>query len=209
MATDKYLNLQGLAEVAEKVNKKLRTVTTMPATPSENDVVLYNGAAGVYSPGCVYRYETVEIYYAWSDLSDTYYTKAASPSVGETVYSDTQGTDSGYTVDAYDGVNDIATINSINYNRDNVKDAPIYGWVRKSDGTSVILNGENKTGSEANFYAPIAAGVSGQTLISNGAGKAPSWGSMNGYSPSVVNDTLVFTYGVIPTVDGTSLVLNV
>ena len=209
MATDKYLNLQGLTEVAEKVNKKLRTVTTMPATPIINDVVLYNGAAGVYSPGCIYRYELIETYYAWSDTSDTYFTKAASPQVGDTVYSDTQGTDSGFTVEAYDSINDIITINSTNYDRDNTGDTPVYDWVRKSEGTSVILNGVDKTGSEASFYAPTASGTTGQVLVSNGDANAPSWGSISGYSPSVVDDTLVFTYGVLPTVNNTSLVFNV
>ena len=209
MATDKYLNLQGLTEVAEKVNKKLRTVTTMPATPTINDVVLYNGAAGVYSPGCTYRYELVETYYAWSDLSDTYYTKAASPQVGDTVYSDTQGTDSGFTVEAYDSVNDVVTLNSTDYNRDTTGDTPVYAWINKSGGTSVILNGVDKTGSEASFYAPTASGTTGQVLVSNGDANAPSWGSISGYSPSVVDDTLVFTYGVLPTVNNTSLVFNV
>jgi hypothetical protein len=209
MATDKYLNLQGLTEVAEKVNKKLRTVTTMPATPTINDVVLYNGAAGIYIPGCTYRYEIAETYYAWSDLSDTYYTKAASPQEGDSVYSDAQGTDSGYTVEAYDSTNNIITINSIDYNRDSMGDTPVYAWVNKYGGTSVILNEVDKTGSEASFYAPTVSGVSGQTLISNGVGRAPSWGSLSGYSPAIVDDSLVFTYGVIPAVNGTSLVLNV
>jgi len=208
MATDKYLNLVGLEEVASKVNQKLRTVTVMPAAPEKNDVVLYNGATSAsYKQGSIYLYTKVDEYYAWSDLSDTYYTKAESPEIGDTVYSDTQGTDSGYTIEAFDSLNNQVTLNSTVYDRDTTGDTEILDWVCKS-GTSIILNGTDKTGEEANFYAPTEPGTEGQALFSNGEGVAPSWGSLSGYSPSFVDDTLVFAYGVLPEVDNTSLIFN-
>lgn len=207
---DKYLNLQGLAEVAEKVNSKLRIVTTMPLSPSVNDIVLYNGATTVdYKQGSTYLYTQVKEYYKWTDLTDNYYTLAAVPEIGDTVYSDTLGTDSGYTVDAYDADNNQVTINSLTYNRDSTGDTPIYDWVAVS-GTSVILNGEDKTGDEASFYAPTAAGTEGQVLVSKGVNTEPQWATLspNGYSPSFLEDSLVFTYGALPDVDGNSLIFD-
>lgn len=41
-------------------------------------------------------------------------------------------------------------------------------------GTEVTLNGSNKSGTTASFYAPTAVGSSGQYLKSNGSG-APQW----------------------------------
>ena len=43
-------------------------------------------------------------------------------------------------------------------------------------GTAVTLNGTSKGASAASFYAPTAAGTSGQILVSAGSG-APSWQS--------------------------------
>ena len=207
---DKYLNLQGLTEVADKVNKKLRIVTTMPASSTPDDIVLYNGATTAsYKQSGTYSYRIVETYYEWTDLTDTYYTKAAAPSVGDTVYSDTIGTDSGYTIEAYDSTNNQVTINSLTYDRNSTGDTPVYDWVCIGS-TSVILNGEDKTGDEANFYAPISAGTSGQMLVSKGDNVAPEWASVspNGYSPSFLDSSLVFTYGVLPEVDGNTLIFD-
>lgn len=210
MATDKYLNLQGLTEVAGYVNEKLKTVTTMPASPNVNDVVLYKGATTAsYKQGSVYLYTTVKTYYKWSDGTDNYYTLAAAPSVGDTVYSDTIGTDSGYTITAYDDLNNQVTINSSLYDRAAAGDTPVYDWVSKG-GTSVVLNGTDKTGEEANFYAPTTAGTDGQILMSKGSDTSPEWASYspNGYAPSFTDDTLIFVYGEIPKVEGNTLIFN-
>jgi hypothetical protein len=205
---DKYLNLQGLTEVAEKVNKKLRIVTTMPASPELNDIVVYNGASTAsYKQGCTYLYTTVETYYEWSDLSDTYYTKAETPEVGDVVYSDTSGTDSGYTIEAFDDVNNQVTINSLTYDRNSTGDTPINDWVSKG-GTSVILNGKDKTGEEASFYAAPQSGNEGQVLISKGENEDPEWASYTGYCPTVIDDYLYFNYGVIPSVENTSIIFD-
>lgn len=208
MATDKFLNLEGLTEVASYVNKKLRTVTEMPVNPSLDDIVLYNGATTAdYKQGSIYLYTVKETYYKWSDLSDTYYTKAAAPEIGDPVYSDTTGTDSGFTIEAYDAVNNQVTINNLTYDRDETGDTPVNDWVAKSN-TSVILNGEDKTGNEANFYAPTVAGTEGNVLISNGKNTAPSWASFTGYAPTVVDDELCFIYGLIPEVENTSIIFE-
>ena len=162
----KYLNLEGLTEVAEKVNQKLRIVTTMPSTPEANDIVKYNGTTTAkYKQGCTYLYTIVETYYKWSDSTDNYYTKTPSPKIGDTVYSDTLGTDSGYTIEAYDNINNQVTINSSTYDRDATGDTPVYDWVNCSTVTS-------------------------------------------GYSPSFLDDSLVFTFGMLPEVDGNALLFD-
>ena len=205
---DKYLNLQGLAEVAEYVNQKLKIVTEMPVNPSLSDIVLYNGATTAnYKQGSIYLYTTIETYYKWSDLSDEYYTKAAAPEIGDPVYSDAEGTDSGFTIEAYDEINDQVTINSLIYDGDSTGDVSINKWTSKGS-TSVILNGEDVTGNEANFYAPTAAGEKGQVLISNGVNISPTWASFAGYSPSLLDNSLVFTYGIIPEIEGNSLLFD-
>ena len=210
MATEKFLNLQGLSEVADRVNKKLRIVATMPASSTPDDIVLYNGATTAsYKQGGTYSYKVIETYYEWSDLSDTYYTKAAAPAVGDTVYSDTSGTDSGYTIDAYDSINNQVTINSLTYDRNTTGDTPVYDWVCIGS-TSVELNGQDKTGEKASFYAPTTAGTDGQVLMSKGDSTDPEWTnfSPNGYSPSFLENSLTFVYGILPEVDGNALVFD-
>lgn len=210
MAKKKYLNQEGLAEVASFVNEKLKKVTTMPASPSVNDIVLYNGATTAsYRQGGIYLYQTVDTYYGWSDLTDTYYTLDQAPAVGDTVYSDATGTDSGYIITAYDATNNQVTINSLVYDRDSTGDTDAYDWVYKG-GTSVILNGENKVEDEANFYAPTEAGTTGQFLMSKGDKTEPVWASfsLNGYAPSFLETSLLFTYGLLPEVEDNSLIFD-
>ena len=143
MAVDKYLNLAGLEEVADKVNEKLKKVSTMPASPSDGDMVLYVGVTtSDYINGIIY---------------------------------------------AYDGAQS--------------------KWVSKG-GTSVILNGADKTGDEADFYAPTASGNEGQVLISQGVDEAPTWGSFSGYAPQFIDDSLCFYYGILPEVENTSLIFD-
>lgn len=205
MAIDKFLNLQGLTEVAGYVNKRLRIVTTMPASPTPDDIVLYNGVTtALYKQGGTYAYRVTETYYEWSDLSNAYYTKAVAPEVGDIVYSDTSGTDSGYTIEAYDSLNNQVTINSLTYDRDSAGDTPVNSWVIKG-GTSVILNGVDKTGDVANFYAPVAPGTTGQVLVSNGANVTPSWNTFTGYAPQFIEDSLCFYFGLEPDVDNTTI----
>jgi hypothetical protein len=57
MATKKFLNDAGLARVADKVNEKLKVVSTMPLTPFDGQVVLYVGATTAsYTQGGIYLY---------------------------------------------------------------------------------------------------------------------------------------------------------
>jgi len=208
MATDKYLNLQGLIEVADKVNEKLKTVTVMPAEAAEGDFVLYKGeTTEEYIKGLIYSYDYIETYYAWRDNFDTCYTKTFPPSVGDAIYNDTEGTESGYFVEQYDSVNNTITSHGVEAARAEALDAEIYKWVPHH--ISIILNGENVYDSEVSAYAPIDSGERGQTLFSNGENQAPSWAALSGYSPTVVEDSLIFSYGVLPEVENTSLVFNV
>ena len=137
-----YLNLHGLDRVATKVNQKLKTVTTMPASATLNDVVLYKGVTtSNYKQGGVYVYKNTGVYYAWTDLTNTYYTKSATPSVGDAVYSNTTGTLSAYTVESYDTTEDQVTINNLVYDRKTSGDTNINEWV----GTDLILGETNST----------------------------------------------------------------
>lgn len=206
----KYLNLQGLTEVANYVNQKLKVVDTMPSNPSPNDMVAYNGTTTRdYTKGCVYVYDVVKTYYGWTNNSVSIFTRSNEPNAGDTVYSDDQGTYSGYLVESFDDTNNQITVASVVYDRDNTLDNPIYDWVCKSgESTSIILNGEDKTGNEADFYAPTAAGTTGQVLVSNGEDNAPTWASFTGYCPTIINDSLYFTYGNVPEVENTSLIFE-
>lgn len=62
-------------------------------------------------------------------------------------------------------------------------------------GTKVTLNGSSKSGSTASFYAPTAAGTSGQLLVSSGG--APTWKSLADIADSryvnVSGDTMTGT----------------
>lgn len=61
-----FLDKDGLDKVAEKVNEKLKTVETMPASPSDKDVVLYVGeSTSSYIKGHTYQYQTD----SWVDIS--------------------------------------------------------------------------------------------------------------------------------------------
>lgn len=66
MADKKYLDEDGLAVVATKVNEKLKVVTTMPATPTNGQVVLYVGTTtATYTQGGIYLYNGT----AWALIS--------------------------------------------------------------------------------------------------------------------------------------------
>jgi len=204
---DKYLNLIGTEHLADYIKKRLQVVTSIPADPEDEDIILYKGAtSGGFLQGSVYMYEEGVDYYAWSDGTDTYYTLSETPAAGDAVYEDTSGTASSFTVDAYDTINDEVTINSIVYARDTAGDVNTSEWVLQD--TSIILNGLNKTGNEADFYAPTASGTEGQVLVSNGENAEPTWASFTGYCPTIVDQTLYFTYGTMPKVEDTAIIFN-
>lgn len=207
---DKYLNYEGLTRVASYVNEKLKTVTTMPLDPELEDVVLYKGVdTADYKQGTIYMYLQIGTYYAWSNPDEgILYTKSDAPEVGDTTYVDVEGTEGANTIEAFDSDLNEVTINSLVYTRLTSEDTPELDWVAKSN-TSVILNGVDKTGDEANFYAPTVAGREGHILVSNGENKAPSWSSFSGYAPTVIQDELCFTYGILPTVQDTSMIFNI
>ena len=207
MALDKYLNLTSLEELVKFIKNRLEVVSTIPANPSDGDIILYKGTtSGGYIQGCTYLYKEGIDYYAWTDGTDTYYTLSETPAAGDAVYEDTSGTVSSYTISAYDATNDEVTINSIVYSRNSAGDVNTSKW--ELQDTSIVLNGTDKTGDEANFYAPTASGTAGQVVVSNGPNATPSWASFTGYAPQAVDNTLVFYYGAIPDVDDDTLVLD-
>jgi len=162
MATDKYLNLEGLEEVASKVNLKLRTVLTMPASPEKDDIVLYKGVTtNNYIRGNIYMYEIVETYYKWTDGSVDYYTLAESPATGDTVYSDTSGTDSGFTVDNFDSINNEITISGNVYGRDEAGDTDILNWILKNTFVKGYYNEANDKFYEEDTYTTEISGHNG------------------------------------------------
>lgn len=205
----KFLDYPGLSEVADRVNKKLRILTEMPLTSTLNDIVIYNGATTAdYTQGSIYLYTIVETYYKWADATTTYFTKTPTPAVGDVVYTDTTGTESGFLVEAYDAENNKITINSLVYNRAAAGDVNIKKWVCKGD-TTILLNGENKTKDVAEFYAPVDSGHSGQVPLSNGPSNAPTWASFAGYCPYVEDDNLIFYCGILPEVEGNTMIFNI
>ena len=78
MPTQKqYLDEDGLAIVADKVNEKLKVVSTIPSTPTSGQVVLYVGATTVtYKQGGIYLYNgTAWVLISTADVDLTPYKK--------------------------------------------------------------------------------------------------------------------------------------
>ena len=67
MATKKYLDYEGLGDVASHVNTRLKTVTVMPLTAKEGAVRLYVGTSTTeFKKGHAYQWNTS----AWVDITD-------------------------------------------------------------------------------------------------------------------------------------------
>ena len=67
MSEKYYLDEQGLAEVANHVNSRLKTVTVMPQNPADGIVRLYVGATNNnFTKGHIYQYNTN----AWTDITE-------------------------------------------------------------------------------------------------------------------------------------------
>ena len=65
-----FLNEAGLQSVADNVNKRLKTVETMPANPKDGQIVLYVGESGmVYTQGCIYQFDENED--EWIDITSS------------------------------------------------------------------------------------------------------------------------------------------
>ena len=63
----KYLDYEGLANVAGKVNSRLKTVTEMPSTANDGAIRLYVGETDEYTKGHIYQYS--EENEQWIDIS--------------------------------------------------------------------------------------------------------------------------------------------
>ena len=67
MSKKYYLDEQGLAEVANHVNSRLKTVTVMPQNPADGIVRLYVGTTNNnFTKGHIYQYNTN----AWTDITE-------------------------------------------------------------------------------------------------------------------------------------------
>lgn len=68
-----YLDLEGLRNVAGKVNSRLKTVTEMPTSASEGAIRLYVGKTNsYYTTGHIYQYQQTSlepVAYGWVDIS--------------------------------------------------------------------------------------------------------------------------------------------
>lgn len=68
MAEKKYLNLEGLQDVANHVNTRLKTVTTIPASADDGAVRLYVGeTSSTYTKGHIYQYNVTDL--EWVDIT--------------------------------------------------------------------------------------------------------------------------------------------
>ena len=69
MAEKKYLDYNGLQDVAGHVNTRLKTVTSMPVSADNGAVRLYVGVTtNTYTQGHIYQYSTTSS--AWVDITD-------------------------------------------------------------------------------------------------------------------------------------------
>ena len=176
------------------VDDKLTFGDTMPATPADGDTFLYMGetsyeytkvltvtaatnpkAEGYYEEDGSSGYqltndtEPVQIYRAFSDGTDTYFTKSATPQVGDAVYTISGGvvTDTGETVDTV--VGDIITITNTTTAGDLTRTAASDEYVDEKDyftreeeyvtGVIYVYNGtshEWEAQSSGDTYVPIS-----------------------------------------------------
>ena len=68
MAEKKYLNLEGLQDVANHVNTRLKTVTTIPVSADNGAVRLYVGeTTSTYTKGHIYQYNSTDS--EWVDIT--------------------------------------------------------------------------------------------------------------------------------------------
>ncbi len=64
----KYLDYEGLSQVADQIKIRLKTVTTMPETPTNGMIVLFTGTTTAdYKKSHIYEYQTD----TWIDVTDT------------------------------------------------------------------------------------------------------------------------------------------
>ena len=101
MAEKKYLNDVGLADVANHVNTRLKTVTTIPISADNGAVRLYIGATdSTYTKGHTYQYNSSTS--TWVDITpigDVWTTAQTLQTVDTTI--GFTGLDSSYAYDVY------------------------------------------------------------------------------------------------------------
>ena len=83
-----YLDKDGLQVVANKVNEKLKMVSSMPQNADNGSVLIYTGEnSNKYKNGHIYKYGlSGETYYAWTVDEWILYTKIESGTPEELYY---------------------------------------------------------------------------------------------------------------------------
>ena len=81
------------------------------------------------------------------------------------------------------------------FKKDNatVSDAPDFQISIGALATSIILNGNDVTGTSIGVYAPTNAGTAGQILTSLGSNTAPTWNTLGIYIPQIDGNSLKLT----------------
>ena len=93
MAEKKYLNYEGLTDVATHVNTRLKTVTTMPVSADDGAVRLYVGTTdSTYTQGHTYKYDTTQT--KWIDITPLQDISGKADKVSSSTNGDLAGLDS-------------------------------------------------------------------------------------------------------------------
>ena len=68
MSEKKYLDYEGLSQVADQIKSRLKVVSVIPETPTDGMIVLFTGTTTTdYKKSHIYEYQTD----AWVDVTDT------------------------------------------------------------------------------------------------------------------------------------------
>lgn len=132
MAQKKYLDQDGLAEVASYVNSRLKTVTEMPSSASNEAVRLYIGeTTSDFTKGHIYQAFN---FYDWLNYPNYHiYTDSLEPQVGDPTYDADGEIVVGQTIEAVESDYSAITVASMTFTRWN-QDSLIWKDITASAG---------------------------------------------------------------------------
>jgi len=187
-----YLDRDGLQVVANKINKKISTVTEMPGSVSNGTVVLYKGEdTEQYSWGHIYESFNTMLY-AWKDSEDyVIYTDTETPENGSVLYATSNGQAAtsenqpklvSFSVASYDSANSTITdTDNYTYTRESSLDFDSIYW----DDITAAVSGIKPTDSipveakPGTAYLYIGSGTSheyGHIYYTDGNERYYAWG---------------------------------
>lgn len=128
----------------------------------------YDIKAYVFTRRNRYCYRAAGALYAWKLGATTLYTAHRSPRIGDTVYSDSSWTDSGYTVTAYDSSGPEISVNGNAYTRDDSAKIPaddIYmkQWLTTSMNSTTVYDKAGNSLGTATKSSATSLSFSGKT----------------------------------------------